>query len=46
MQYEKKQEVEAAKAAEDAAKAVQSAKIARQQAKGGELDEAKRTFGT
>jgi len=39
MQYEKKQEVEAAKIAAEAAKAVQSAKIARQKAKGGELDD-------
>ena len=39
MQYEKKKETEAAEVAAEAAKAVQSAKIARQQAKGGELDQ-------
>ncbi len=40
MQFEKQKEEEAAKVAADAAKAVQSAKVARQQAKAGELDEA------
>ncbi len=39
MQYEKRQEEDAAKAAAEAAKAVKSAKVARQQAKGGEAEE-------